>query len=197
MTHSRPFASTIARMVSRIIRSSPPWVEVAKTTTDEITSLNNRINQMRRGGDRVVTAPGRRTIIKQVPTGKLMKAQGVRVSRLPQPTPRHPSSSSSSPTPSHAPGSPATPPTPTCPPQAFPRSAGQTNLRRLSIPPSTILRPLLEHGPLPPSPTKQLEHDGNSRSSPQLVKGKKDNSSGIFRSLFQGAKLKKADAFDP
>lgn len=33
--------------------------------------------------------------------------------------------------------------------------AASVNVRRLSIPPSMILRPFMEHGPLPLSPTKE------------------------------------------
>jgi hypothetical protein len=164
---------------------------------DEIASLNSRFSKMRGGGERVAIAPGRRTVIKQVPTGRLIKAQGVQKSRLPQPTARIPSSSSSPPSPLTAPSSPVTPPTPSVPRPAIPWSAGQVNLRRLSIPPSTILRPLLEHGPLPTSPTKQPDRDGSSRPSYHLSKPKKDTP-GMLRSLFHGgAKSRRAEASDP
>lgn len=161
------------------------------TEAEEIASLGRHIFRGP-GSGRVVRAPGKSTTIRQVPAGKLIKAQGIRkVSRLPQAAHRMPGSSSS---PNELP---ARSSAPAHPPPAIPRSTGQVNLRRLSIPPTTILRPLLEYGPLPVSPTKQFEHDGSPRPGQQAGKVKKENASNRLRSLFQGSKPRKDGGDEP
>lgn len=129
----------------------------------------------------MVTAPGRTTIVRQVPAGRLMKAQGVRVSRLPQAAHRLPTSSSPAQQTSEPAAIRASSET-----SSIPRSTGQVNLRRLSIPPSTILRPLMEHGPLPASPIKHTSDHGSPQPIPRGRKIRRDNTGGMLRSLFQG-----------
>ncbi|KAF2433244.1 hypothetical protein EJ08DRAFT_677104 [Tothia fuscella] len=45
-----------------------------------------------------------------------------------------------------------------------PETAAAVNIRRLSIPPTTILRPLMQHGPLETSPTKSVDDQARSKS---------------------------------
>jgi hypothetical protein len=128
----------------------------------------------------------KKIVVKPTSTGKLIKIQGTRVSRLPQAIRRTAGSKAHPPIPPHTPCMPAAP---LRPPPSIPRSTGEVNLRRLSIPPSTILRPLLEHGPLPTSPTKQ---PSDARARRRTNSRQKENVGEMFRSLFQGTLMRKS-----
>lgn len=73
------------------------------------------------------------------------------------------------------------------------RVSDDVSVRRLSIPPSTILRPLLEHGPLPVQPVKvewnnaTKKHERNDASLRRSPRVKKEATNvGMLRSLFHG-----------
>jgi hypothetical protein len=126
-----------------------------------------------------------------VATSKLIKKKGNQVSRLPLAIQR--SSSASPHTPPHTP---RTPPAPSYAPLSIPRSTGEANLRHLSISPSTILRPLLEHGPLPASPTKKSDA-ADAKVKQRFGHRQKENASGVFRSLLQSTLTRKCHEEKP
>lgn len=149
----------------------------------EVEELNVRVGQVERTDAEAVSAQRIASEMALIENGSPVQLR--KVSRPDMPKTYKPTRDSVATTSDHY--VPPVPPMPKTTPAAIPRMPGQINLRRLSIPPSTLFRPLMEHGPLPASPTKTPINSPTKRDESRVKNRNRDSASGVFRSIMQGS----------
>ncbi|KIW01117.1 uncharacterized protein PV09_07405 [Verruconis gallopava] len=153
-------------------------------TDKEIATLNSCVSQME--DRKVLTAPSAKSLVKNSPSGQLIMSEGNESIHIPRKVHQRVGYEGASSQLLHAPCM------PTLPNTTLPATTRRTDIKtRLSIPPSTILRPLFEHGPLPASPRKSRCQGTDPKFDQKSGQASKENMGGKVRWFLQGTKMRK------